>query len=148
MIYCQFQMLIIDYSLDMFRASLCPSSGERPLFTTYGVYLLVVLDVTGFGTVVLRWGCDHCEPSQWSHPQRSTTVPKPATSNTTSKYTTVWLGEHWTFIVEGFIKNGGSLVATQRAFRIRFALGRREAVSDKKTIYLWVSNFRQTGQTL
>jgi len=29
MIYCQFQMLIIDYSLDMFRAFLCPSSGEK-----------------------------------------------------------------------------------------------------------------------
>ena len=46
------------------------------------------------------------------------------------------------------MKNGGSPVATQRAFRIRFALGRRKAVLDKKTIYLWVSNFRQTGQTL
>ena len=29
MIYCQLQMLIIDHSLDMFRASLCPSSGEK-----------------------------------------------------------------------------------------------------------------------
>jgi len=58
-----------------------------------------------------------------------------------------WLGEHRAFIVE-FIKNGGSPVATQRAFHIRFALGPREAVPDKKTIYLWVSNFRQTGQTL
>ena len=51
-------------------------------------------------------------------------------------------------IVEEFIKNGGSPVATQRAFRIRFALGRREAVPEKKTIYRWVSNFRQTEQTL
>ena len=59
-----------------------------------------------------------------------------------------WLGEHPTFIVEEFIKNGGSPIATQRAFRIRFALGRREAFPDKKTIYRWVSNFRQTGQTL
>jgi len=58
------------------------------------------------------------------------------------------LGEHRAFIVEEFIKNGGSPVATQRAFHIRFALGRREAVRDKKTIYRWVSNFRQTGQTL
>jgi len=59
-----------------------------------------------------------------------------------------WLEEHLTFIVEEFIKNGGSPVATQRTFRIRFVLGRREAVPDKKTFYLWVSNFRQTGQTL
>ena len=48
----------------------------------------------------------------------------------------------------GVYKNGGSPVATQCAFRIGFALGRREAVPDKKTIYRWVSNFRQTGQTL
>jgi len=64
-------------------------------------------------------------------------------------YTMVWLTEHCAFIVEEFIKkNGGSPVATQRAFRIRFALGRREVVPDKKTIYRWMSNFRQTGQTL
>jgi len=56
----------------------------------------------------------------------------------------MWLEEHRAFIVEEFIKNGGSPVATQRAFRIRFMLGRREAVPDKKTIYRWVSNFRQT----
>ena len=65
-----------------------------------------------------------------------------------SVYIMVWLEEHRTFIVEEFIKNGGSPVATQSPFRIRFALGRREAVPDKKTIYRWVSNFRQTGQTL
>jgi len=58
-------------------------------------------------------------------------------------YIMVWLGEHRAFIVEEFIKNGGSPVATQRAFGIRFALGRREDFPDKKTIYLWVSNFRQ-----
>jgi len=63
-------------------------------------------------------------------------------------YTMVWLGEHRAFIVEESIQNDGSPVATQRAFRIRFALGRREAVHDKKMIYRWVSNFRQTGQTL
>jgi len=59
-----------------------------------------------------------------------------------------WLGEHRAFIVEEFIKNGGSPVTAQRAFRIRFALGRQEAVPDKKTIYRWVSNFRQSGPNL
>jgi len=49
----------------------------------------------------------------------------------------VWLEEHRTFIVEEFIKNGGSSVATQRALRIRITLGRQEAVPDKKTIYSW-----------
>jgi len=53
-----------------------------------------------------------------------------------------WLEEHRAFIAQEFIKNGGSPVATQREFRILFALGRREAVPDKKTIYHLVSNFR------
>jgi len=53
------------------------------------------------------------------------------------------VGRTSSLFVEEFTKNGGSPVATQRAFRIRFALGRREAVRDKKTIYRWVSNFKQ-----
>ena len=60
----------------------------------------------------------------------------------------MWSGEHRAFIVEEFIRNGGSPVATQCAFRIRFALGQRETVPDKKMIYCWVSNFRQTGSAL
>ena len=59
-----------------------------------------------------------------------------------------WSGEHRTFVVKEFIKNGGSPVATQRAFRNRFAPGRWNTVPDKKTIYRWVSNFRQTGSAL
>ena len=47
----------------------------------------------------------------------------------------MWFEEQRAFIAEEFIKNGGSLVATQHAFRIRFAFGRRKAVPDKKTIY-------------
>jgi len=43
-----------------------------------------------------------------------------------------WLEEQLAFIAEEFIKNVGSPVATQRAFRVRFALGRQEAVPDKK----------------
>ena len=76
------------------------------------------------------------ERIQWWGARRRAAVYVPF-----SLYTMAWLGEHRAFIVEEFIKNGGSPVATQRAFR--FALGRR----DKKTIYRWVSNFRQTGQT-
>ena len=40
---CNYQMFIINFCLNMFRASLCPSSGEqRPCVTAYGV---------------LRWFC-------------------------------------------------------------------------------------------
>ena len=57
---------------------------------------------------------------------------------TFSVYTMTWSAEYRAFIVEEFIRNGGSPVATQRAFRIRFAVGRRETVPDKKMIYRWV----------
>jgi hypothetical protein len=56
--------------------------------------------------------------------------------------------EHRAFVVEEFIQNSGSPIMTQRAFLIRFTLGRRDPVPDKKTIHNWVSNFRQTGSAL
>ena len=60
---------------------------------------------------------------QWWGARRRTAVYVPF-----SAYTMARSGEHRAFIVEEFIRNGGSPVATQRAFRIRFALGRRETV--------------------
>jgi hypothetical protein len=51
------------------------------------------------------------------------------------------------FIVAEFIKNGGSPVAPQRAFRIRFAPCRRDTVPDKKTIYRWASAFCRRFKT-
>ena len=57
------------------------------------------------------------ERVQWWGACRRTAVYVPF-----SVYTVAWLGKHPAFIVEEFIKNGGSLVATQRAFRIRFGL--------------------------
>ena len=72
------------------------------------------------------------EGVQWWGARRRTAVYVPFTV-----YTMAWWGEHRAFIVEGFIENGGSPVATQCAFRIRFAPGRRDTVPDKKTIYRW-----------
>ena len=59
-----------------------------------------------------------------------------------------WSGEHRGFVVETFFKNNESVIATQRAFRRHFRLGRRAPVPDRKTILLWVSNMRATGSTL
>jgi hypothetical protein len=47
-------------------------------------------------------------------------------------HTMALLDEHRAFVVEEFIQNGGSPVMTHRAFRIRFSLGRRDPVPDKK----------------
>ena len=38
-----------------------PIFRRRTLVTACGVYFLVVLDVAVCGTVLLCWGCDHCE---------------------------------------------------------------------------------------
>ena len=78
---CNNQMFIINICLNMFRASLCPSSGEqRPCVTACGVlrwfcwmWLAAVV-----GRCVV--GCEHCEgycsTSHCSHPttQRPTTA--------------------------------------------------------------------------
>jgi len=46
MLYCQLQMLIIDYSLDMFRTSLCPSSGEKTTcYCIWSVFAVTKEDV-------------------------------------------------------------------------------------------------------
>lgn len=60
----------------------------------------------------------------------------------------VWSGEHRAFVVEEFIKNYGSLITTQRSFRIRLTLGQRDPVQDTKKIKNWISNFQKTGNLL
>lgn len=59
-----------------------------------------------------------------------------------------WSGEHRAFVIERFIECGGSIIATQRAFRIHFGLGRHDPVPHHATIKVWVSNFRQTSSAL
>ena len=51
---CNNQMFIISFCLYMFRASLCPSSGEqRPCYCVWWI-VLVLLDVIGSGCGALR----------------------------------------------------------------------------------------------
>ena len=59
-----------------------------------------------------------------------------------------WSGEHRALVVEQFVKNGKSVVATQRSFRRHFSLNRHDPVPTGKTIRRWVSNFRQTSSAL
>ena len=40
-----------------------------------------------------------------------------------------------------------SVIATQRAFRNRFNVARRDPVPDRKSIVTWVITFKQTGST-
>ena len=58
------------------------------------------------------------------------------------------MGEHRVFVIETFMKSNESVITTQRTFRTHFALGRHVPVPDRKTILLWVSNFRAIGSAL
>ena len=167
----QYRLFIVNsgcwlLTLSQHVSGICmPIFRRKTLVTACGVYFLVVLDVAVCGTVVLCWGCDHCEGcyctatftvitplyrmrqkntpiwEEHSFEWKVHTVVESTSSNSgvhaVFNVYMACLAEYWVFILEEFIKNGGSPVATQRAFRIRFALGRREAVPDKKTIYRW-----------
>ena len=117
------------------------------MYTVYiYMYIYMCLFIQGAAERTPRFGrgiASDGERVQWWGACRQTAVYVPF-----SVYTMAWLGKHRAFIVQEFIKNGGWPVVTRRAFRIRFALGRLEAVPDTKMIYRWVSNFKQTGQTL
>ena len=75
---CNNQMFIINFRLNMFQASLCPSSGEqRPCVTACGVlrWFCWMWLVTVVGLCVV--GCEQCEgycSTQHSTRQRPTTA--------------------------------------------------------------------------
>ena len=64
----QYRWFIVNYGCWLLTMSQHVSGIFMPIFrkkeqrvTAYEVYLLVMLDVAGWGAVVLHWGCDHCE---------------------------------------------------------------------------------------
>jgi len=58
----------------------------------------------------------------------------------------VWSNEQRAFAVETYFSQGHSIVAVQRAFRTRYQIPPRERVPNRKSILLWVENFRETGR--
>ena len=59
-----------------------------------------------------------------------------------------WTGTHRAFVVENFITIGESVTVTLRNFRTHFHLSRHNPIPDRKSILLWVKNFRDTGSAL
>ena len=57
----------------------------------------------------------------------------------------VWSNEQRAFAVETYFSQSHSIVAVQRAFRTRYQIPPRDQVPDRKSILLWVENFRGTG---
>jgi hypothetical protein len=71
-----------------------------------------------------------------------------STCLTVSVAVMAWSGEHRAYIVETYLKNAESVIATQWLVWTHFRLGRNATVPDRKTILLWVANFRATGSAL
>lgn len=59
--------------------------------------------------------------------------------------TMVWSNAQRTFAVEAFIL---TIVAAQRAFCTQLQIPSHVSVSDRKSILLWVKNFRETGSVV
>jgi len=98
---------------DVFDSVLCSnklsSHFDAPVFSLLIVFQYIV---QGAAERTPRFGrgiASGWERVQWWGARRQTAVYVPF-----SVYTMAWPGEHRAFIVEEFIKNGGSPVATQR----------------------------------
>lgn len=59
-----------------------------------------------------------------------------------------WTNEQRAFAVEAYFSNGRSIIATQRAFRIRFNIRPAGAVPGRQSIVTWVDTFRASGSVM
>lgn len=57
----------------------------------------------------------------------------------------LWSREHRAFAVESFLSNGRSVVATQRAFRIRFEIPPHRLVPGRNSILSWINSIQECG---
>lgn len=59
-----------------------------------------------------------------------------------------WSNEQRAFAVETYFSENKSIVAVQRALRTRYGIPPRNTVPDRKSILLWVENFRACGSVV
>ena len=59
-----------------------------------------------------------------------------------------WSTEHCAFVVEIYFKCGDSVIVAQRQFRTHFGVGQDGKVPNRKTILLWIRNFRLISSAL
>ena len=85
----------------------------------------------------------HC-----SSRKRSSHVSLSSISFAISVVSMAWSTEHRVFVVDTYFKCGDSMIAAQRQFHIHFGMGQHGKVPNRKTILLWIRNFRQTSSPL
>ena len=55
----------------------------------------------------------------------------------------MWSNDQRAFAVDTYFSQSHSIVAVQHAFRTRYQIPPRDRVPDRKSILLWVENFRE-----
>ena len=85
----------------------------------------------------------HC-----SRRKRQSRVSLSSISCATSVVSMAWSTEHRAFVVETYFKCGDSVIAAQCQFHTHFGIGWHGRVPNRKTILLWICNFRQTSSAL
>jgi len=55
-----------------------------------------------------------------------------------------WINLQCAFAVENYFRKNKSVSAVRHAFRIQFKIPPSQTVPDRKSIILWVKNFRET----
>jgi len=95
---------------------------------------------TGWGKISSVLSVGHCEGWGWA--RKLQVVGKFALQHS-AVVKMVWSNEQRAFAVETYFSQ--SIVAVQRAFRTHYQIPPRDRAPDRKSILLWVENFRETG---
>ena len=59
-----------------------------------------------------------------------------------------WSTEHRAFVMDTYFKCGDSVIVAERQFPTHFGVGRHGRAPNRKTILLWIRNFRQSSSAL
>ena len=113
-------------------------------------YLASILEIVNktsiwSGKMICPFSSDH--QARCSGRKRSSHVSLSSISFAISVVSMAWSTEHRAFVVTYF-KWGDSVIAAQRQFHTHFGVGRHGRVPNRKTVLLWIRNFRQTSSAL
>ena len=106
---------------------------------------IMIIQNTGSCRMIYPFSTGH--QVRCSSRKRSSHVSLSSISFAVSVVSMAWSTEHRAFVVETYFKCGDSVIAAQFQF-CTHSVGRHGRVPNRKTILLWISNFRQTSSAL
>ena len=101
---------------------------------------------SGSGRMIYPFSSGH--QARCSSRKRSSYVSLSSISFAISVVSMAWSTEHRVFVMATYFKYGDTVIAAKRQFCIHFGVDRHGRVPNRKTILLWIRNFRQTSSAL